>query len=480
MSFVSVIPQLLQDAAHDVAGIRSALVEATATASGPTTAVAAAAQDEVSITIASLFGNFGQEFQVLSAEAQAFHDQFANLVAAGAGAYLSAEATNAEQILLGVTSNGRAASAPALLDGLNSFGARVAAPYQTLFSTTDTNLQSLRDALAANPAPFLRQVLSNQQAYGQTFATGFQSAVQNLPAELANLPTNIGAALLGANPAPILQQLVDSQIGYAQVIATSLQNAGNDFIAGLNAFPASLQAASQAFMAGDITGGLLQIAGGFLNPLFTGFNASVDPVTSLISITPGGAVGDLLPIFSIPGQMAQNFTNLLPAGSIPAMVSQNATNVIAALTDVSQTLDLNTGFLHVGLPLVLALDAIGAPVTTLQALGSSANAFVGAVQTGDALGAAAALIDAPAVVANGFLNGHATLSLPVSLSGIDTITNIPLGGILTPLDVTSLAIPILGPGELPLSGATFGGLLPGLLLFLPEQLAEAIGASVPA
>jgi hypothetical protein len=162
------------------------------------------------------------------------------------------------------------------------------------------------------------------------------------------------------------------------------------------------------------------------------------------------------------------------------MVSQNATNVIAALTDTSQTLDLNTGFLHVGLPLVLALDAIGAPVTTLQALGSSASAFVGAVQTGDALGAAAALIDAPAVVANGFLNGHATLPLPVSLSGIDTITNIPLGGILTPLDVTSLAIPILGPGELPLSGTTFGGLLPGLLLFLPEQLAEAIGAAVPA
>ncbi|GAB3037341.1 PE family protein [Mycobacterium bourgelatii] len=469
MSFVSVMPELLQDAARDLAGIRSALVEATATVAGPTTSIAAAAQDEVSFAISSLFGSFGREFQVVSAEAQAYHEQFANLVRAGAGAYLSAEAANAEQAVLGMASNGSAAAAsPALFD---SFGA--------LVSNTATNLQGLRDALSANPAPFLRQVLSNQQAYAQTLATGFQNAVQNLPAELANLPTTIGAALSGANPVPILQQLVSNQIGYAQVIATSLQNAGNDFMAGLNAFPASLQAASQAFMAGDVTGGLLQIGGGLLNPLFTGFGASIDPVTNLISITPLGAFGDLLPIFSIPGQMAQNFTDLLPAGSVPAMVAQNATNVIMALTDMSQTLDLNTGVLHVGLPLVLALDAIGPPVTTLQALGSSANAFVGAIQTGDALGAAAALINAPAVVANGFLNGHATLQLPVSLSGLETLTDIPLGGILTPLDFAALEIPILGPGSLTLSGATFGGLLPGLLQFLPQQLAQAIGAAVP-
>jgi hypothetical protein len=186
-----------------------------------------------------------------------------------------------------------------------------------------------------------------------------------------------------------------------------------------------------------------------------------------------------LPILGIPAQTAQNLANLIPAGSVSAMVAQNATNVFATLTDLSQTLDLNTGNLHVGLPLVLALDALGPPVTTLQAVGSSASAFIGAVQTGDGLGAAAALIDAPAVIANGFLNGQAALPLPALLGGpggIETFTAIPLGGLLTPLQFASLSIPALGPGSIPLSGTTFGGILPGLLTFLPETLARAIGA----
>ena len=106
----------------------------------------------------------------------------------------------------------------------------------------------------------------------------------------------------------------------------------------------------------------------------------------MITISAAGAVGDLVPILGIPGQLAQNFTNLLPAGSIPAMMSQNVTDLISALTDTSQTLDLGSGALHVGLPLVFALDAIGPPVTTLNALGSSVNSVIAAVQTGDRLG----------------------------------------------------------------------------------------------
>jgi hypothetical protein len=474
MSFVSVTPELIHGAAQDLAGIRSSLAEAATTATGPTTGIVAAAEDEVSIAIASMFGDFGQEFQAMSAQAHAFHAEFVALMNAGAGAYLSAEAANVEQTLLGAL-NTPAAAPAAVLDGVNSFGATVAAPYQMLVSNTVSHLQSLGGAIAVHPAPFVHQFVNNQLSYGQTIATGFQNAVRNLPAELANLPANIQAGVQGLGPA--VQQFVNNEIGYGQSIATSLQNAGNDFMAGVNALPANLQTGFQTIMGGDITGGLLQVGGAFLAPVFTNLNVTVDPVTNLLDITPGGAFGDLLPILGIPGQMAQNFTNLLPVGSIPAMVAQNATNVFTTLTDLSQTLDLNTGNLHVGLPLVLALDALGPPVTTLQAVGSSASAFIGAVQTGDGLGAAAALIDAPAVIANGFLNGQAALPLPASLSGIETITAIPLGGILTPLQFASLSIPALGPGSLTLSGTTFGGILPGLLAFLPEQLAQAIGAA---
>ena len=459
MSFVNVAPELLQGAAQELAGVGSSLAEAAATATGPTTGIAAAAGDEVSVAVAAMFGSAGRQFQAMSAQAQAFHSEFVSLMNAGAGAYVSAEAANVEQVLL-------------------DFGAIVAAPYQALVANTVSNLESLGGAVAARPAPLLNQLLSNQLGYGQAIATGFQNAVTNLPAELANLPVAI-QGLSALNPASIAQVVVDQQIGYAQLVATSLQNAGNDFLAGLTALPANLQTGLQTIMAGDVTGGLLQVGGAFLAPVFTDLNVTVDPVTGLLDIIPGGALGDLLPILGIPAQMAQNFTNLLPAGSIPATVAQNATNLFTTLTDLSQTLDLNTGNLHIGLPVVLALDALGPPITTLQAVGSSASAFIGAVQTGDGLGALAALIDAPAVIANGFLNGQAALPLPALLGGpggIETITAIPVGGILTPLQFASLSIPALGPGSLTLSGTTFGGILPGLLVFLPETLAQAIGA----
>ncbi|OBI50532.1 hypothetical protein A5706_02570 [Mycobacterium sp. E796] len=97
MSFMSATPDLVQSAAADLAGVRSSLAAAV-TAAGPTTGIAAAAQDEVSVAIASMFGNFGQEFQALSAQAQAFHQQFVSLLNAGAGAYAAAEASNVAQV----------------------------------------------------------------------------------------------------------------------------------------------------------------------------------------------------------------------------------------------------------------------------------------------------------------------------------------------------------------------------------------------
>lgn len=451
MSFVFVTPELLRGAAEDLAGIHSSLADAAASIATPTTGIAAAAQDDISIAIASMFGNFGQDFQAVSAQAQAFHQQFVGAMTTAGSAYLGAEATNVESILLG----------------------DITTPYQALLSNTANNLQSLESALAGNPAPLLARFISNQMAYGQSLATGFQNAVQNLPAELANIPGAL-SGLAGANPGAVLQQVVDQQTGFAQTINTSLQKAGTDFLAGLNLFPSSIQAASQAFMAGDFNGGLLQTGGAFLNPLFSGFNVDINSDTGVISISALGTVGDLVPIFGIPGQMAQNFTDLLPPGSVPAMLSQNLTNVITTLTDTSQTLDLATGQLHVGLPLALALDAIGPPVTAGNALQSSLSTVFGAVQTGDGFGAAAALINTPAAVANGFLNGQATLPLSLCVGGLQSITLIPLGGLLTPLQVASLNVPLLG-ATVPLAGTTFGGLLPGLLTFLPDELARVLG-----
>ncbi len=100
MSFVGVAPEHMASAAQDLAGIRSALGESYAAAAAPTTGLVAAAEDEVSTAIASAFGAFGRQFQVISAQVAGFHDEFVNLLNAGAGAYISTEVANVKNNLL--------------------------------------------------------------------------------------------------------------------------------------------------------------------------------------------------------------------------------------------------------------------------------------------------------------------------------------------------------------------------------------------
>jgi len=76
----------------------------------------------------------------------------------------------------------------------------------------------------------------------------------------------------------------------------------------------------------------------------------------------------------------------------------------------------------------LLLGAVGAPVNAFTALGTSVTAFTDAVQTGNAAGAIGALIDAPAVVTNGLLNGHMYLPINFNISGYPTTIDLPLMG----------------------------------------------------
>ncbi|WP_155763761.1 PE family protein, partial [Mycobacterium asiaticum] len=98
MSYVSIVPELLASAATDFAGIGAALKAANALASTPTMVIAAAAQDEVSAGLAELFAGHAREYQVLSKQMQAFHQQFVQLLTSGAGSYAVAEVANANPL----------------------------------------------------------------------------------------------------------------------------------------------------------------------------------------------------------------------------------------------------------------------------------------------------------------------------------------------------------------------------------------------
>ncbi|OIN81545.1 PE family protein [Mycobacterium malmoense] len=618
MSFVSTVPEVVTDAAVNLAGVGSTLEQATVAAAGPTTTLTAAAADEVSTAISQLFGAYGQQFQTLSAQAAAFHNEFVSLLSGGAAAYLSTEVANAEQSLLnaviapaatGTTVAASSAAIPILggldpiLGGLNAFltGGNLAPyiglppilsgldpilgdvssllftggpigsilatsplgpilngvgqdvggvvstllsgglpallsnpfapitqalsgvitdvpglqglepllqpllpglseagqtasgfgdPYQVLFANTSANLQSLFATWSADPFPVLREVIANQQVYAQTIAAALAAGIQNLPAELANLPAEIQAGIQGLatfNPGALLQTYINQQIGYAQTISTSLQLAATDLGNRLPVFQADLAMASQAFAAGNYTGAVNDVAEGLLNLFIAGFNTS-----NLSNILLVGPAGDLLPILGIPGQMAQNFTNLLLAGSIPAQMAQNYTNLVDKLTNamISTTISLQLASsppivmdAYFGLPLSLAFSALGSPFAGLNALATSAATFGTAVQSGNGVAALGALIDAPAVYANGVLNGETLvdLNMPVTVAGvtIPITMHLPFDGILVPphpitatVDLSLLGIPL--PVNLTLGGTPFQGLLPELINYLPEQLATVI------
>jgi len=96
MSFLTVAPEFVGQAAGQLENIGSALSAAHAAAAVPTTSLAVAAGDEVSAAIASLFSSHAQQYQALNAQAAAFHSQFTNLLNAGAGSYIGAEIANTQ------------------------------------------------------------------------------------------------------------------------------------------------------------------------------------------------------------------------------------------------------------------------------------------------------------------------------------------------------------------------------------------------
>jgi PE family len=111
-------------AATDLANIGSTITAANAAAAGPTTELMAAAADEISTAVSSLFSQHAQAFQALSAEAAAFHQQLVQTLTAAADSYAGVEAAGASLLraaqqdgLALVTAPARTLSAQAV--GLN-------------------------------------------------------------------------------------------------------------------------------------------------------------------------------------------------------------------------------------------------------------------------------------------------------------------------------------------------------------------------
>src|SRR5580692_393819 len=94
MAYVSTAPAAIAAAATQLEGIGNSFAAESAAAATPTTAIAPAASDEVSALQAGAFSTYGQLYQTVSADAQAIHQQFVNLLQSSSGSYSETEAAN--------------------------------------------------------------------------------------------------------------------------------------------------------------------------------------------------------------------------------------------------------------------------------------------------------------------------------------------------------------------------------------------------
>lgn len=495
MSFVVTVPEAVAAAAGDLAAIGSTLREATAAAAGPTTGLAAAAADDVSIAVSQLFGRYGQEFQTVSNQLAAFHTEFVRTLNRGAAAYLNTESANGGQLFGQIEAGQRAVSAAA--------AAAPGGAYGQLVANTATNLESLYGAWSANPFPFLRQIIANQQVYWQQIAAALANAVQNFPALVANLPAAIDAAVqqfLAFNAAYYIQQIISSQIGFAQLFATTVGQGVTSVIAGWPNLAAELQLAFQQLLVGDYNAAVANLGKAMTNLLVTGFDTSdvtIGTMGTTISVTAKpkllGPLGDLFTIMTIPAQEAQYFTNLMPP-SILRDMSQNFTNVLTTLSnpniqavasfDIATTAGTLSTFF--GVPLVLTYATLGAPFASLNAIATSAETIEQALLAGNYLGAVGALIDAPAHALDGFLNSATVLDTPILVpTGLPSplpptvgITlHLPFDGILVPphpvtatISFPGAPVPIPGfPTTVTVFGTPFMGMAPLLINYFPNS-----------
>src|SRR6202453_657324 len=99
MTSLIVQPQVVANAAANVADIGSMIGAANAAAAGTTASVVAAASDEVSAAAATLFNTYAQDYQELLKRAAGLHQQFVQALAAAGKAYVESE--TAAQALLG-------------------------------------------------------------------------------------------------------------------------------------------------------------------------------------------------------------------------------------------------------------------------------------------------------------------------------------------------------------------------------------------
>jgi hypothetical protein len=275
MSYVHTAPEMLAAAAANVATIGSSIGTARAAAAGPTSGVLAAAGDEVSAAIADVFRAYGQEYQGLVRQAEAFHAEFARALAAAGDRYAQAEAANAA-FLSGQTPAG--AGAPSAVNPLT--------PVVKLASAN--TITALIMGGTEHPLPTPSYVAAINDAYIQPRFPGADPQALYTPEAFWPVTGNLTFGQSVAQGVPLLNAAINANItptndvvvsGYSQsaTVATLEINALMALPPGLRPDPSQL---SFLLMSNpnNPDGGILERFPGFYIPVLdVPFNGATPP-----------------------------------------------------------------------------------------------------------------------------------------------------------------------------------------------------------
>ncbi|MDP7723711.1 outer membrane porin GjpA [Mycobacterium sp. TY814] len=311
MSSVIATPELVLGAAENLAAIRSSLDGVADVISGPTIGIAAAAQDEISTALATMFSDFGRDFRAIDAQAEAFHARFVQLVSASAVDYADAEIANAAQLLSGPVSlhtPGGALAAASDIDPLSR--------WTQVLGTTTRNAQSALGAFQAGVSTLfggvstgLRQLATNPAAFFGNIQTAAQSVfLVGAPQDVASavVQHTLGGITQATNPgavppAPTVVPLNDVHVE----LYTGLAGLG-DFQTGTSSLETALVAGLTNFAASPASGVLLGAVGPFVSPAVALWNSAGSVFADLTGGSPTAALGHLL---DTPANVVDAFFN---------------------------------------------------------------------------------------------------------------------------------------------------------------------------
>ncbi len=213
MSLLNTQPAAISAAATQLEGIGNSFAAESSAAAGSTTDVLPAATDEVSILQAGVFSTYGQLYQSVSAQAQAIHQQFVQLLNQSSGSYQETESANQAGAAANALSNGTgsatSAASTAATDPISSLAGLISGLTSALTaSPLNSNLTNLANIQVGNYASAASDMIGVTSGGLLTALSGPATAGADIGGLGSALATDVspaaGVAGGGMGAAPVL------------------------------------------------------------------------------------------------------------------------------------------------------------------------------------------------------------------------------------------------------------------------------------